>query len=284
MLDFKYYRSDAEAVLTIIVLEILSVLANLESFIALFESRIRVARLYHMLEDLVSTFKFTKSVAFCDTLANTTGMILDLMIAVSLEPVPESWIDMVENLEQSNLSDYSDSLFENFTQTKKAYHDMQHRRINETTEHLDSPVNSELEKSAGSSEDIMVAERLFLKDMNDLADELRESDTLFRQGLRSDTRSSSVASFSIHKTAAFDDCLGLENNGLWNKSPLIDIRETAPPFGTLETTDLDLTTETEKIDNLVNGSSLINNISNRKDSPNFELEGVDQQSLANVVS
>ncbi|KAK9234862.1 hypothetical protein V1525DRAFT_391007 [Lipomyces kononenkoae] len=98
VLGLDGHSRDAEALLTALMFRLLSMLYEFEILLGRYETRAEVSRLHLLVQHELSSI----SLYDCDdAMARIAkaGSMLDHLIELSREPVPESWIDEVESME-----------------------------------------------------------------------------------------------------------------------------------------------------------------------------------------
>ncbi|KAK9359267.1 hypothetical protein V1504DRAFT_458625 [Lipomyces starkeyi] len=99
VLALHAHATDAEALLTALMFRLLTTLSGFEHLLVTYENRADVSRLHLLTQDELSGI----SLHSCDVAKARiakAGSILDHLIELSREPVPESWIDDVERMEE----------------------------------------------------------------------------------------------------------------------------------------------------------------------------------------
>ncbi|KAK7204572.1 hypothetical protein BZA70DRAFT_311092 [Myxozyma melibiosi] len=100
VLGLPNHSQDVEALLTALTLRLIPLLAELESLLLRAENRADISRLEISLRHEISAVDwFTPELT--RTKISKAGQILDEILDIAAEPIPESWIDEVENLEKA---------------------------------------------------------------------------------------------------------------------------------------------------------------------------------------
>ncbi|KAK9374224.1 uncharacterized protein V1513DRAFT_113998 [Lipomyces chichibuensis] len=99
VLALHAHATDAEALLTALMFRLLTTLSGFELLLVTYENRADVSRLHLLIQDELSEINLHS----CDDARARiakAGSVLDHLIELSREPVPDSWIDDVERMEE----------------------------------------------------------------------------------------------------------------------------------------------------------------------------------------
>ncbi|KAK9324927.1 hypothetical protein V1517DRAFT_23358 [Lipomyces orientalis] len=99
VLSLRSHATDAEALLTALMFRLLTTLSTFELLLLTYKNRADVSRLNLLVREELAGVRLSS----CDdatTRVQKAGKILDDLIEMSREPVPESWIDEVERMEE----------------------------------------------------------------------------------------------------------------------------------------------------------------------------------------
>ncbi|KAK9350949.1 hypothetical protein V1523DRAFT_418173 [Lipomyces doorenjongii] len=99
VLALRAHATDAEALLTALMFRLLTTLSVFELLLVTYENRADVSRLHLLIQDELSEISLC---SYDDAKARVVnaGSMIDHLIELSREPVPESWIDDVERMEE----------------------------------------------------------------------------------------------------------------------------------------------------------------------------------------
>ncbi|KAK9253364.1 hypothetical protein V1507DRAFT_458629 [Lipomyces tetrasporus] len=103
VLSLRSHATDAEALLTALTFRLLTTLSTFELLLVTYKNRADVSRLNLLVREELAAVRLSS----CDDATarvQKAGSILDDLIELSREPVPESWIDEVESMEEHVVS------------------------------------------------------------------------------------------------------------------------------------------------------------------------------------
>ncbi|KAK9470314.1 uncharacterized protein V1510DRAFT_405138 [Dipodascopsis tothii] len=267
----------ADAVLLTLVFQLLPVLGDLESQLDLYGARLAVARFYSVLAELLDHLQTTPALLSRRLLVYSAGQLLDIIIAVSLEPIPEAWIDRVAAAEDMVRRELALDLAR----------DAAARAAADRAALADAARRADAERRARGGDGARDARDTPAKpepESDDAAAVLTPPATPAAPA-REFRTPENVPGRERRRSRVLGDDADCEASPSASSVDSSPGRKLVSPLGTIENTDLGIAIETQRIDTLLNGSDIIRRMyynpspeSTPSDREEIDWESVDDES------